>query len=217
MGLLPSPADTGKVTDSLYAVRDGHVSFYVFIKGQDAVAVDCGFGKSALELSKLGIDPEKVPAVFLTHSDRDHVGGLGLFKNAKVLYMSKDEEQMIDGRKPRFLWFVKNKIPTEKPLNFLVDGETIIIGMISVKAISTPGHTPGSMSYLIDDSVLFTGDALVVKDGKVMPSLRFLNKDNHLVEDSIRKLAKLDNVSILCTAHSGMSKDYPKIMSDWRK
>ena len=31
------------------------------------------------------------------------------------------------------------------------------------------GHTPGSMSYLMNDSILFVGDTLALKGGKVRP------------------------------------------------
>ncbi|MGZ5540013.1 MAG: hypothetical protein ACXW1O_08215 [Halobacteriota archaeon] len=45
--------------------------------------------------------------MFLTHTDNDHVGGLNLFKNADV-YLSIDEEQMINRTTPRFVGFVYN-------------------------------------------------------------------------------------------------------------
>lgn len=43
------------------------------------------------------------------------------------------------------------------------------IGKLKIEAISTPGHTPGSMSYLLRDAgaetwIVFTGDALFAGD-----------------------------------------------------
>jgi glyoxylase-like metal-dependent hydrolase (beta-lactamase superfamily II) len=46
----------------------------------------------------------------------------------------------------------------DKPL---CDGDAIIVGNEVIRAIATPGHTPGSMSYLWRDRV-FTGDALLI-------------------------------------------------------
>lgn len=43
----------------------------------------------------------------------------------------------------------------------LVDGDTIEVGAERIRAIATPGHTPGGMSYLWRDRV-FTGDALLI-------------------------------------------------------
>jgi glyoxylase-like metal-dependent hydrolase (beta-lactamase superfamily II) len=45
----------------------------------------------------------------------------------------------------------------------LHDGETLAAGSITVRAISTPGHTPACLSYHIGDAV-FTGDALFMPD-----------------------------------------------------
>jgi hydroxyacylglutathione hydrolase len=216
MGLLTSPSPTQKITDNLYSVREGHVAYFIYKKGDNTVAVDCGFGNSLAGLKKLSLNPIDVSHVFLTHSDRDHAGGLKFFKNASV-YMSKDEEQMIDGTTPRFMWFVRNSIRDGRKLNLLGDGQIIQVGDIRVKAFSTPGHTPGSMSFLIDDSVLFTGDLLIIKDGLVRPSPGFLNKDNNQVTESIRKMARLREVKVLCTAHSGHTKDFKAAMRQWRE
>ncbi|WP_206079394.1 MBL fold metallo-hydrolase [Polyangium spumosum] len=45
----------------------------------------------------------------------------------------------------------------------LADGQVIEAGTLKIKTISTPGHTPGCVSYLIGDAV-FTGDALFIED-----------------------------------------------------
>ncbi len=44
----------------------------------------------------------------------------------------------------------------------LEDGESLPLGNESIRVIATPGHTPGSMSYLWRDQV-FTGDALLIE------------------------------------------------------
>ena len=48
------------------------------------------------ELEKLNINPDKVVAVLLTHTDMDHVAGLPLFKNAKI-YLAREEVKMLNG------------------------------------------------------------------------------------------------------------------------
>lgn len=42
----------------------------------------------------------------------------------------------------------------------LSDGDAIEAGSVWISALSTPGHTPESMCYLLDDTCLFTGDTL---------------------------------------------------------
>lgn len=46
------------------------------------------------------------------------------------------------------------------PFTPLQDGDTVSLGDATVVVLSTPGHTPESVSYLLDDSALFTGDTL---------------------------------------------------------
>jgi glyoxylase-like metal-dependent hydrolase (beta-lactamase superfamily II) len=50
------------------------------------------------------------------------------------------------------------------------DKEVLEVGGAKLKAIRTPGHTPESTSYLLDDQALFTGDTLFV-DGVGRPDL----------------------------------------------
>ena len=45
---------------------------------------------------------------------------------------------------------------------FLQDGDTLDFGRFQVKALSTPGHTSGCTSYVVDGKV-FTGDALFIR------------------------------------------------------
>lgn len=45
----------------------------------------------------------------------------------------------------------------------LADGQELAAGSLRIKALSTPGHTPACLSYLIGDAV-FTGDALFIED-----------------------------------------------------
>jgi glyoxylase-like metal-dependent hydrolase (beta-lactamase superfamily II) len=46
------------------------------------------------------------------------------------------------------------------PFTPLADGETIAIGSARLRVLHTPGHTPESSCYLLDDAALFTGDTL---------------------------------------------------------
>ncbi len=166
------------------------------------------------ELKRLPIAPASVTHLFLTHTDMDHAGGLALFPNAHV-YLSEDEKQMIDGTTSRFLRVV-HSARINRPYTLLADGDVVMVGSIKVQAIATPGHTPGSMSYLVDDGILFTGDSLRLQNGQVYAFYRLVNMDTASQEQSIYKLAGLQNVALLCTAHTGCTTDYERAMIHWR-
>jgi glyoxylase-like metal-dependent hydrolase (beta-lactamase superfamily II) len=98
-----SPLDTREIIENVYAINNNNVNMFM-IKGDDTyIAVDAGSDLNMVRqnMQALTIDPFKVKAVFLTHSDADHVAALSLFTNAKI-YISKAEEQMIKGKASRF-------------------------------------------------------------------------------------------------------------------
>jgi glyoxylase-like metal-dependent hydrolase (beta-lactamase superfamily II) len=214
---IMDPAPTDPVTGHVYAVKDSDVNMFIYTDGESTLAIDAGNGETSMrkELQKLPFSPESVTHLFLTHTDRDHVGGLACFPNARI-YLSRDEEQMIDGTTGRFFGFMRNR-PIERLYTLLADGEVVTVGSIAVRAIATPGHTPGSMSYLVDGRVLFTGDTLALRGGRVQPFIRLLNMDTAIQRKSIRKLARLENVSLLCTAHTGCAADYARAMERWNQ
>jgi Zn-dependent hydrolases, including glyoxylases len=203
-----APLATKPVVDGIFAVQDGTVNMFVIQKADDLIAVDAGMDAAviAAELKKINIDPDRIKTVFLTHTDRDHVGSLRLYKNAKV-YLSTDEEQMVTGKKSRLLFF-KNKV--DVPYELVKDDQEITVGSIKVRGILTPGHTPGSMCYVIDDAYLFTGDTLSLKDGRVEPFNEFFNMDTETEKKSLSKLINLSGIKYIFTAHYGFSDDFDK-------
>lgn len=46
---------------------------------------------------------------------------------------------------------------------FLKDGETLKLGNITLKAIATPGHTESHFAYLVNPTIILTGDALFIR------------------------------------------------------
>ena len=98
----------------------------------------------------------------------------------------------------------------------LQHNETISIDTIQIRAISTPGHTIGSMSYLVDNCALFVGDTIELRKNKATTGSYILNTDVKQQESSLRLLARINDVKYLCTSHSGVSTDFSKAMLSWR-
>ena len=199
--------ETKEIVHNIFAVNDAFVNMFLLKDGDNYVAIDAGNDINAIttELKKLGINPEKVSAVLLTHSDGDHVGALTLFKNATI-YLSKDEEQMINGKTARMM-SKYNKIDT-KVYTLLNDQQTIRHGNLSIKGILTPGHTPGSMCYLVNGKYLFVGDAFGLKNGKVdKPNMKYTG-DMKTAIQSFDKIIKIPKAQYIFTAHTGYSINY---------
>ena len=190
---------TKEVVHNIYSIKDSFVNMYLIKDSDCYVAIDAGNDRKVISdnLKILNINPDKVAAVLLTHTDGDHTGALRLFRNARI-YLSKNEEQMINGKKTKLLFF-HNRLSTK---------EYILLGGVSIKAIMTPGHTLGSMSYLVNDTCLFVGDAFGLKNGKVDTPNKFFSSDMKTAILSFDKISNLSDVEYIFTAHNGYTNNY---------
>ena len=137
----------------------------------------------------------QIVKVIDTHQHADHVSAardLAKLTGSK-LYMSKYEQYDFESNRIR-------------------DGDIINVGHSKIRAIHTPGHTIGSMSYLLDEKYIFTGDILFV-EGIGRPDLRNKAKEfaNDLYDTLHKKLLTLPSDTLVLPAHHGentVSKNY---------
>lgn len=129
--------------------------FLIKSEGQNLL-FDTGMGTPTSlllpSLSAIGVNPEDVNAIFITHLHGDHTGGLGkdgkkAFPNATV-YICRTEYEKMGGEK--ILEPYKGHI-----VQFDFDDELTC----GIKAINASGHTPGHTCYLKGD-VLISGDIM---------------------------------------------------------
>ena len=201
-----TPSETGKILDTGIFAVNNQLNCLYFIETDDGyIVIDAGSNANAVAqtLIEEGISPLDVKYVLLTHSDSDHVASLSLFTNAQI-YMSEDELQMVDGTKKRN-FIIRNSLPEDvnlSSLSLLKEGEQLNLGEHTIECIKVPGHTVGSMTYLLDGQYLFTGDAVKVKNN--MMSIHPFTMDKKTAEESIQNLSELNNENILViTAHYG--------------
>jgi hydroxyacylglutathione hydrolase len=220
---LMRPLNTQRIEENVYVCRAAwYNNFWLFKTKCGLVAFDTGLfpERTRSEMAKLGFRPEDVKAVFLTHSDQEHAGGVANFPNAKV-YIGKDEVQMIDGTTGRVPWPLSIVYYNELKVPYvtLEDGQVVDECGLKVQAVQCPGHTPGILVYVVDGKLL-TGDTMGLVNGRTVGfnEYLFVNMDNDQMNRSIRDiLAKLPGIRQILTMHFGMTNDVDKAFEQWRR
>ena len=126
-------------------------STYTYIladaKSREAVVIDAVFEQADRDLALLNELGLQLKFAIETHVHADHVTGAALLRQragAKVCVSAASEATGAD--------------------RTLEAGDTIAFGNRSLRVLPTPGHTHGCISYALDDdSMVFTGDALLIR------------------------------------------------------
>ena len=205
--LALKPVKTGQIADTkITAVKNSSYVSVFFVKTNSGyILFDAGLNKKNMEASikKEGIDANDVKWIFLTHSDRDHTGGLALFPDAKI-YMGEDELPLINGSLNRHSRG-GNSMPqgvNAGDIMLLSDRQEFLLNGTKVECLKAPGHTPGSMLYLVDGKYLFTGDAFMIKKGNI--EVHIASMDTELAKKTIGQMRGIiNNCSIILSSHYG--------------
>ena len=204
--LCPGLLDTGPVSDTLMAVRDGMVNLYILKAPCGLVCIDTGWRPARVTrgFEELKLDIKDVKAVLLTHLHRDHARCLPLFEHAEIVV----------GEHERSPFFTRSPISTHHQTR-AHDNQTLSSGGLAIRVVHTPGHTSGSVSYVVENSMLFTGDTLRLKHGKALPFLHGFNADEQGLKQSIKRLAGIEGLDCLLTSHNGISRDVKGAFDQW--
>lgn len=190
----------------IIAIKNRINNLFFIPSGDDWIVIDAGSDSRSVkqEMERMSIDGAKVKSVFLTHTDYDHVASIALFPNAAI-YMSKQEEQMID-KTTRRQFLKKNSLPqlsNSNKITWMTDNEIIDLGEHKIRIIWAPGHTRGSAIYVVDEAYLFTGDAFKVVDGHIL--VHPYTMDRKQAWETIQSIKdELKNYKKVFTAHYGM-------------
>ncbi len=144
-------AEPAKVADNFYFLGTKIHSSWALVGSQGIIIIEALFDYAAKDeildgLKKLGLDANKVKYVILSHAHGDHDGGAKLlqdtFPGVHLVYGAED-------------WDAIDKAATHmggKPKRDVTgdDGMTISVGDASLRIVTMPGHTPGTLSYLFE-------------------------------------------------------------------
>jgi len=143
----------GKLLSNSYLVFDSEL--------KEGVIIDAGDEAEKI-LRLVREHGVKVSGIYLTHGHFDHVLALRELKESLGcgFYIHKaDEAILASAPSDAKLFLGIDVLPPPRPDGWLFDGQVIGVGRYSMRVIHTPGHTPGSVCFLVERYV-FTGDTL---------------------------------------------------------
>lgn len=142
-------------------------------------------------------------AVLLTHSHFDHILGIPGLRSVWPQLPVYCHPADVDETQKTVTLFGSTfpAVSAFGNISTYVEGDTVEVGPITVEVISTPGHTPGSVTLKVGD-ILFTGDTLFRSSaGRTdLPGGSF-----GTLMSSLKKLGSLEGDYRVCPGHEGLS------------
>jgi glyoxylase-like metal-dependent hydrolase (beta-lactamase superfamily II) len=170
----------GSLWTNGYLFHDGKgTAFFVDPGGDVGEVLDCAARRQIA-----------IKAVLLTHGHLDHFAGVeGLIPLVgDAIYIAEEDAFLLKAPSEEMQAALRMKSKGAQDFRTVSDGEVLSIGEFEIRVMATPGHTRGSVCYLIrhgDRTVLASGDTLFAQsvgrtdlpggdDGELMLSLQKL-------------------------------------------
>lgn len=178
--------------------------YVVYTKIDHAIVIDPGF--DAQNIISWLEDKDIVPSAYLlTHGHMDHVSAVADLCDkwtVPVLINKSDLEWAFSSTNAMPPYYPTPRKP-RSAIRIINDGETITEHGLELQVISTPGHTQGSMCFILNkEGILFTGDTLFA--GSVGRT-DFPGGDSKTLSKSLALLKKLPDSTKILPGHGPYS------------
>ena len=153
------------------------------------------------QLRARGVEPRDVTLVVMTHLHADHTGGMPLLTSAEFV-IGRREWRAVTEQNPLKVGAVGDHLPPGdrvRQIDFEADGtphgpftSTVdLLGDGSVRLLSTPGHSPGHLSVLVEREngpLLVVGDAAYTTDSIRDQALPLMTDDEGRYRRSLAEI-----------------------------
>ena len=152
---------------------------------RDAALVDAAWEPDTLKKA-LRENKSNLRFLLCTHGHADHVNAV--------------EELLNEFPEAVAVCHAKDRIPAPKNRTRAVeDGSILDLGRVKIRCLHTPGHTPGSVTYIAGDSHAFFGDTLF--SGEDCGRVDLYRDGPRQMAASLQKIRDLPDPLIVCSGH----------------
>lgn len=217
---MRSPFITGEIFqvggDGFTSPEDGAV--YLISVRNHSMLVDAGCGRSTEKLFRnireIGLKFSDIERLLITHCHYDHTGGIQAVRektHCMVVMHEMDAVFLEEGNDDvtGAAWYGAHLTPVLIDIKLTGDRNIMELGGGKIQAVHVPGHSPGSLVYLMESEgvkVLFGQDV----HGPIHPSL-LSNRADYV--RSLNLMLSLE-ADILCEGHYGIFRG-KKIVADF--
>src|SRR6204780_4631489 len=151
------------------------------------------------QLATIGLKPDDITYVAISHTHGDHIGNMSLFQNSTVLMQRAEYTWISSPGGPndnvnQLKALARKLLGTPKHLR-LLDGDTDVFGDGSVTLVATPGHTPGSQSLLVhlknSGFIILSGDVVHLEENFEKDAVPSLNTDKAASIASMERIKRM--------------------------
>jgi glyoxylase-like metal-dependent hydrolase (beta-lactamase superfamily II) len=199
--------DVMAISPDVYEIQLTRVKAHLILE-PDLSLIDTGYRGSQSRIARAialhGRSIDDLARVICTHGHPDHAGcarALGQ-SGASIFMHPADRAGLRTGWRAAIRHPSRGRVfaaMTPEPTDFvpIVDGDVLpVLGGLEV--VHTPGHTPGSVClYGARDGVLFVGDVLQRRFGRVSYASGLYSDDHAAAKRSVKRLAALDVETII--------------------
>ena len=183
-------------------------AIYLLSVAGEAALIDSGCGQATdlllANIEAAGVAPASIRRLLLTHCHFDHTGGAAQLR--RLLGCSTVAHELDapfieagDDEVTAATWYNSRLTPCPIDRKLAADKDMVIVGGRAIEAIHIPGHSPGSVAYLVESGgrrIVFAQDV----HGPLDESLRSNAAD---YQRSLQTLIRL-RADVLCEGHYGI-------------